>query len=192
VFAGQVIRVVNERAGFDWIGLVVAIGTLVLAVVTYLMVRKAGSQLALEQRRVEASQRPVVYPSVPVEWIDASGPYAGRRNEVLPLKNSGPGIAFNVAGKLYFSDESGVHVDTVEMSLGPGDVADVRFNWRGEARGGSWHAARGYLVYEDVADVRWRTEYEIREEGPDNSRRRFVRVGRIGKDDELGAFARPS
>jgi hypothetical protein len=81
----------------DWF---VAIGTLGLAaatvwlvIVTKHIVGRASEQFALEQRRVEASQRPHVYPASVIEWVDGTGRYGGPLTwrEALPVRNGGPG-----------------------------------------------------------------------------------------------------
>ena len=107
----------------DWF---VAIGTLCLAgatvwlvLVTKDMVQRSSQQLALEQRRIEASQRPHVYPESPIDRVDGRGDYGGpvTWREVLPVRNGGPGVALNVRGTLYFPPPSGVSVQIVQTSI---------------------------------------------------------------------------
>jgi len=142
------------RASYAWLGfgveamvsdwfvaggtLGLAGGTVWLVIVTNRMVARAGDQLALEQRRVEASQRPHVYPESPIEWVDGTGRYGGPLTwrEALPVRNGGPGVALNVRGKLFFPPPSGVVVPIVPTSLAPGESADLRFNWGGERQKG--------------------------------------------------------
>jgi hypothetical protein len=166
---------------FGWEALV-AIGTLGLAFVTFLLVRTtkrmvktASDELTLEKQRIEASQRPYVLPTPSGRWIEGQTP----RNEVLPIRNAGGGVALNIRGRLYFPE--GTTVSVVPTSLGPGDSTDLRINWGGEPRGGSWANARGYLLCEDVVAVTWRTDYAYRED-----RRRYIEVLQIGQLDELG------
>jgi hypothetical protein len=46
--------------------------------------------------------------------------------------------------------------------------------------------AYGFLLYTDVAEVQWRTDFTYREEGPDNNRRRYIEVGQYGRVSEIG------
>jgi hypothetical protein len=112
-----------------------AVLTGLLALATFFMARQARAQVALEKERIEAAQQAHVFPAGSIDWSDGTGSYAGRRNEVIPLKNGGLGIARNVTGRLHFPD--GGYIELVSITIAPGDTQDVRFNWAGEARGGS-------------------------------------------------------
>jgi hypothetical protein len=111
----------------DWekwtaIGTLAAAGaTLVLAAVTVWLVfttrrvvSETAEQLAIERGRIEASQRPYVFPAPSADWIRNSGPYSGgHKAELFPVTNAGPGPALNVGGQLQWGPPSGVTVNLV-------------------------------------------------------------------------------
>ena len=142
-----------------------AAATVGLGLVTNRLGSFAGRQLELEQRRLEAGQRPHVYPAANPDWIEGSGRYSGsfRWNQVLPVKNGGPGVALNVRGQLHFGPPTGAFVAVVPTSLAPGESADLVLNW-GSAPISGWKGASGFLLYNDIAGVRWRTDYRVRED----------------------------
>jgi hypothetical protein len=86
-----------------------------------------------------------------------------------------------VRGKLYLPPPSGVVVQIVPTSLGPGESTDLRFNWGGGPTEKGWDRARGYLLYEDIAGLTWRTDYRFRQD-----MRRYLEVLRSGKLNEIG------
>ncbi len=176
-----IVETTDWAIGAPTIALAVLTGLLALA--TFFMARQSRAQVALEKERIEAAQQPNVFPAGSIDWSDGAGPYAGRGNEVIPLKNGGLGIARNVTGRLHFPD--GAYIELVSITIAPGDTQDVRFNWAGEARGGSWADARGFLRYEDVNGVDWRTDFVYREEGPEHLSRRFIEVGQYGRVSDL-------
>jgi hypothetical protein len=105
-----------------------------------------------------------------------SNPFGYAPGELLRLA----GVALNVRGNLYFGPPSGVFVSIVPTSLAPGESADLVLNWGGTPIT-EWGRASGYLLYDDVAGVTWRTDYRVREDG-----RRFIEVVKAGKLEELG------
>ena len=124
--------------------------------------------LDLQRGEVEASLRPVVVPAPPRDWIeqesdaksirtrDPNRPAAASENtwaDTLPIKNVGPGIAFNVRAHLEnLGEPAGVFVDSVTANLGSGDREDLQLNWAGKAgRVVQWDTARGWPDFEDVA-----------------------------------------
>jgi hypothetical protein len=143
-----ILETTDWAIGAPTIALAVLTGLLALA--TFVMARQSRAQVALEKERIEAAQQPHVFPAGSIDWSDGTGSYAGRRNEVIPLKNGGLGIARNVTGRLHFPDGGYIALVSITITIAPGDTQDVRFNWAGEARGGSWADARGFLRYEDV------------------------------------------
>jgi hypothetical protein len=51
--------------------------------------------------------------------------------DVLPVKNLGPGVAVNARARLgNLGAPSGVFIESVPTSLGPGDREDLRLNWQ--------------------------------------------------------------
>ena len=99
---------------------------------------------------------------------------------MLPVRNGGPGVALNVRGTLYFPPPSGVSVQIVQTSIGPGKSADLRFNWGGGPTEEGWDRARGYLLYKDIAGVTWRTDYRFHQD-----LRRYLEVLQSGKLDDM-------
>jgi hypothetical protein len=173
----------------EWL---VAAGTLALAGATYVLVRvtrrmvaQAGEQVMLEQRRVEASQRPHVFPAASRRWIEGADLPGGMQwLELLPVTNGGPGLAINVRGTLYFAGPGGVSVELVPTSLAPGESEYMRINWGGPPIT-QWADARGFLLYDDIAGETWRTDYVVRAVN-----RRYLEVLQTGRLRDLGDVER--
>jgi hypothetical protein len=165
----------------EWL---VAGGTAALALATYTLAKRAadeaqavrdeakivGDQVTLQREQMEVAQRPHVFPAPPGDWAVREGVYGGSGSDVLPVKNGGPGAALNVKGQLTWGPPSGMTVQIVPTSLGPGDFQDLRLHWEYPQR--DWESVRGWLDYEDVAGGRWRTNFRIYLEGG----RRYVDV----------------
>jgi len=145
----------------DWF---VATGTLALAGATFWLARRAGEQLKVERQRIEAAQRPMVYPLASYEWtqgIPGSG-YDISRQHVLPLKNAGPGVAVNVHGACFFQNPAIGGRTSLELeggTIGPGDLLDARLER--PLTSGGWAGATGFVVYEDVAGDEWVTHFRF-------------------------------
>src|SRR4051794_40148762 len=93
---------------FDW----VAVGTLALAAVTYVLARRTAKSVAVSQRAVAASerelsysQRPVIAPETPGKW---TGETDGQRVFHVWFANVGPGPALNITTKLQATSPAGV------------------------------------------------------------------------------------
>jgi hypothetical protein len=151
----------------------VAIGTASLALATMLLAIHAKREaravaeeadlvkqsLAFQQDQARAALRPYVYPSAPAAWSDGTGPYAGRWQEVLPTRNSGPGIALNVRGHVMID---AAEIRLTQATLGPAETFDLRLEWQGFSQTEGWLDAKGSLFYEDAVGRRWRTDFVVR------------------------------
>jgi hypothetical protein len=182
-------------AATDWekwtaIGtLTAAAATLILAGVTLALVfatrgsvAKAAEEIAITRERLDASQRPHVFPAPNLEWIAGSERYAGRWNEVLPVRNGGPGVALNVFGQLQWPSPSGVFVMLIATSLAPNTAQDMALDWSSPRD--DWDNVSGFLEYEDVTGSRWRTGFHIQS-------RRHIRVLEttpVAEGDETPGF----
>ena len=168
--------------------LVLALATFALVLVTWRMVAQAGEQVALEQRRVEASQRPYVFPAASRRWIEGADlPRGMEWFELLPVTNVGPGVAINVRGTLYLAGPSGASVELVPTSLAPGESEYMRINWEFQPLNhwAEWADARGFLLYDDIAGETWRTDYVVRAVN-----RRYLEVLQTGRLRDLGDVER--
>src|SRR5262249_4791635 len=115
----QLLASFTTWSGWDTL---VAIGTLMLAAATFALVlttrrsvTTAAQQITLERRNAEWAQWPRVIPAGPSDWATFQGRYgspAGTASMLLPVKNLGPGVAYNVRGFLEFDAAygGGVHV----------------------------------------------------------------------------------
>jgi hypothetical protein len=154
--------------------LIVGLGTLALAGFTYWLGKSAraeGSQVAaqvqLERERLDSESRPYVVPAPDPAWTwgEGNGQYAANWwRSLLPVKNVGPGAALNVKGELHWGPPSGVHVDLLPTSVGPGDREDLRVHWDGNARD-EWQRVEGRIDYDDIQGGRWRTVFVIESRG---------------------------
>jgi hypothetical protein len=150
--------------------LLVGVGTLALAALTYGLGRAAraegsqvAAQVAVERERLELEGRPYVVPAPNPDWTHRSGggAYAsGRWRAFLPVKNVGPGAALNVAGVLDFGDPSGVTVDLVPTSIAPGEREDLRVHWDAPERD-DWQKVDGRLIFEDIGGARFQTSFTL-------------------------------
>ncbi len=162
----------DDIDGFDWeLASIVltGLGTTALALVTWQSVSASSRQLAVEAKRLEASQWPRLFPVALNDWIASSGDYDNERwRRVLPVRNGGPGVALNVTGHLEWKKSPGDAVNTVTTSIGPGDLQDLRPNWIGQQRpleSEKWDQVAGRLDYDDINGGRWRTSFRIETEG---------------------------
>jgi hypothetical protein len=153
--------------------LLVAFGTLALALFTYGLGRGArseGSQMAeqvrLQRAQMEAQERPWVIPAPDSDWSWRTG--VGRYEtdgwkKWLPVKNVGPGAALNVQGMLDFLPPSGTKVRVIPTSLGPREWEDLRLRWD-TPQSSDWQHVAGQLDYEDIRGGRWQTRFRLIEE----------------------------
>jgi hypothetical protein len=124
-----------------------------------------GSQVELERERREQEAQPWVVPAPDPSWTWKNGEaqYAvDAWKKLLPVKNVGPGAALNVVGTLNWPPPSGVTVDILPTSIGPGDREDLRVNWASAPRA-EWRRVEGTLEYDDVIHRRWQTRFVIEE-----------------------------
>jgi hypothetical protein len=147
----------------------VAAGTFALAVATFVLASRARDEAQAvrdEATRVAeqavASLRAYVYPEASAEfvWAITSDPPSARG--VLPLRNGGPGIAFNVEGVV----TRGTQGELVELhagSIAPGHVIQARPSRPFEGGWGGWHGRwHGEVRYSDLNDDHWITRFTIR------------------------------
>jgi hypothetical protein len=137
-----------------------AAATLFLALVTLWLVVQTRAELTIERHRIEAAQRPRVFPAPPTAWTDGADEYAGRWPQLLPVKNGGPGVALNVRLRLQWPPPSGIFVQSVTTNLAPGDFTDLRLDW-GATPNTDWNNITGKLTYEDVVGALWQTEFRV-------------------------------
>lgn len=135
--------------------------TVWLVASTRLLASETAEQLEIERHRLDAAQRPHVFPSPTHRRQDP---------QRLPLTNAGAGPALNIQGQLAAGPPSGTTVGLVPTSLTPGESRDVVVDWLGAS---PFHFASvaGTLDYEDIAGGRWRTEFVFDEFG-------YVRIQR--------------
>jgi hypothetical protein len=171
----------------------VAVGTLALAGVTYVLVRatrdsvtSAARQIEIERKRTEAAQWPRVFPAPSADWVGSTDRYSGEwSSRLLPVKNGGPGVALNVQADLDFtSQEGGTIIRTSTTSIASGDEVDLRLDWPNPPRSSTstgtgvqtlWLNVKGRLLYQDLAGNHWVTNFTIETEGSNGYRRATVR-----------------
>ena len=153
----------------DW---AVAFGTILLAIGTVYLARQAkreasavredaaavAESVKLQQQQIEAGHRPTVFPVAPWEWAQARERFAGVRNQLLPLKNSGPGVALNVTGELYWippGTTSPVRVEIAQGTIAAGDQVEALLT----ASIANWEDVRGFVSYRDLMGQEWRTHF---------------------------------
>jgi hypothetical protein len=144
----------------DWAPLAewaVALGTIILAFVTFLLSRQAKGEVKAVREQMETALRPVVFPVTPADWAMGGGVMTARRKRLLPVANGGPGVALNVRGcVMRRRDRGGVdEALLVAGSIGPGAEQDARLEpyWDG------WDGTIGYLRYADLHDDEWITDF---------------------------------
>lgn len=94
---------------------------------------------------MEASLRPVVYPVVTQEWINA-GEYD--RLHRLPLVNGGSGVALNIEGTITWQSPDGAEI---EQTLLRTALAGGHWEWsrlNGPVR--DWMTAKGVIRYSGI------------------------------------------
>jgi hypothetical protein len=143
----------------------VAMTTALLALATFALAWQAsreGSQVAkqveLQRRQLAASERPIVYPITPHEWLESFGD-GGRW---LAFRNGGTGIAQNVQGHLWWYGGEG-EADLIGQTFGADDHARV---WLADERKvAHWFGAEGYVIYEDVQGDEWQSRFRYENDG---------------------------
>ncbi len=121
-----------------------------------------ADSVKLQQQQIEAGYRPNVFPITPWEWTQNAGRYGGARNVLLPLKNSGPGVALNVNAELYWRSPDSPQSIQTEIATGtiaPADESDARLT-RGIS---NWEDVRGFVSYRDLMGQEWRTHFVFRQ-----------------------------
>lgn len=143
----------------------VAIGTALLAFATFVLARSARDEASAvrdEARRValqaEAALRAYVYPEAIADWAQDRDIWAGRRNDSLPLRNGGPGLALNVKGKVGWPGREGQGRDLYGGSIASGQSAVGRLAFPADA---GWNGAVGHLRYSDLNGDDWETHFTI-------------------------------
>jgi hypothetical protein len=167
--------------------LIVGLGTLALAGFTYWLGKSAraegyqvAAQVQIERERLESESRPYVVPAPNPDWLTPDGRVAGGLfgndgwKGLLPVKNVGPGAALNIQGSLRFGPPSGVTVNTLPTSVGPGEREDLRIHWAAPSSV-EWKHVEGTLDFEDIGGGRWQTHFRIDEEND----RRHLRVREV-------------
>lgn len=141
----------------------VAAGTLGLAAATVLLAKKAGEeakavlkeakqvgeQVTLQRQQLEASRRPVVFPSLSGDPVDLRGQLVNQR---LELKNGGPGVAVNASGRVYWPGSRPpltLHVG----SIAPMDSVVARLS----DYNNDWDGGMGFVRYLDIDNRGWVT-----------------------------------
>jgi type II secretory pathway pseudopilin PulG len=151
----------------DW---VVAAGTLTLAIATFVLARRARQEgdnvradVELQREAMEQGSRAYIFPHAPWDWASGSGFWSTTSPQSrLPLKNGGPGLARNVHGKVYWDNDgqrsSFTFVTLFGSSIGPGDEIQARLS---ASAGAGWAGAEGYVLFTDLANVEWITEFKF-------------------------------
>jgi len=146
----------------DW---AVAVGTGALALGTFWLAWQARKeaaavkdQVTLQTEQLAASERPCVYPITPHEWLE----HLGDGGQWLAFRNGGTGIARNVRGRIWWHAENG-EARLLGQTIGAGDHFRV---WlAGREQVGRWFGAEGYVLYEDVRDVQWKSLFRYEHSG---------------------------
>lgn len=149
-----------------------AFGTILLAIGTVYLARQArreatavradadavAQSVKLQQQQIEAGYRPNVFPVTTWDWARSGGRYAGR-NRLLPLKNSGPGVALNVTGELHWRQPN-VPTQLLRSDIVPGTIAAKdELDARLTSAIGNWEDVRGFVAYRDLMGQEWRTHF---------------------------------
>jgi hypothetical protein len=150
--------------GWKWEGwpALVAIGTLLLALATgvlawftYQVTKESRDEIVLEQRRLEAAQRPIMLPAA----LEPRPKAIGDPQRALIFMNAGPGAALNVVCRLRWSPPSGHTVWLPKLHVRPGGSAELPV---GGAGGSDWLLVKGAIVCDDLAGDAWQTDFVIR------------------------------
>jgi hypothetical protein len=126
----------------------------------------ADQQSALLRRHDERVERrskehtPHVFPAPRDPWG-----MADKRSwrSFLPVTNGGSGVALNVRARLEWGPPSGVFVETVPTSLGPGESRDLTIPGQPPEDWGQ--QVRGLLHYGDTPGPTWETRFRIYRDG---------------------------
>jgi hypothetical protein len=118
-------------AGSEW---GVAIGTALLAIATFVLAWRAKQEAEAVRRESEllaeqlaASQRPVVFPITPHDWLEEGG----GRGLWLAFRNGGTGVAKNVRGEIWWHHAGEDGVRLLGATLGAGDHSRIRLDETG-------------------------------------------------------------
>lgn len=96
----------------------------------------------------------------------AGSGYDTSGNQVLPLKNGGPGLALNVHGACFVRSTDGGPRHSRELhggTIAAGDTLDARLS---DAVPG-WGGVEGFVEFDDLADEKWVTHFRFGH-GPTN------------------------
>jgi hypothetical protein len=146
----------------------VAIGTLLLAAATgalawftYQVTRDSRDEIALERRRLEASQRPIVLPAA----LQPVTPVSADRRRALVLMNAGPGAALNVVTTLRWRDPTPFTLTLPQVHIRPTGSIDLLIEaapGKPTPPGLEWLHVDGSIVCNDLAGGTWHTDFLIR------------------------------
>jgi len=174
----------------------VALGTILLAIATFVVARRARDEAAavrdeaeqvreqITLQRDEAAERlrPCVYPVTPPEWAYARGEFEGQRDRLLLVKNGGKGIALEAGGHISWRDEHGnaIRTELVAGPIGPSDELVARLvPHPGVLR---WTDATGTLIFKDASGLEYQTRFGF-EVAPGNEIR--VRITALDTTEAL-------
>lgn len=157
----------------EWL---VAIGTSGLAAATFVLARRArdeaaavrneativAEQVQLQREQSVAATRPAVYPVPLFDWTRGAGVYSVRStNDVLPIKNGGPGLALNVHGACFARDPDSLS-RPISLELYAGTLAaNESFDATTEcAVPHGWATVEGFILYNDILGDEWVTHFK--------------------------------
>jgi len=160
----------------------VATGTLLLAIATFVLARRArqeagavAHQVEVERDQLIAARRPLV---LPMAGLDGGTVHP---NAQILFKNAGAGPAMNVRGFLWWRDSAGGASSLTPLTIATGDEASAVV--LGEGSKPNWENASGFVRYHDLSGLEWQTHYRFRVDGFGNRR---VEVVAVGLTSELG------
>lgn len=133
----------------------VAVATIILAAATFYMARYTAEQVEMTRLEINASQRPVIVPTVLSGYGGKQGPGGrGALNRiVVPVKNLGRGPAINIDVYCEGDDFIGSIAEN-HAALGAGEEAQVLFPNNG---GSDVHPFAITIVYDDLGGQSYKT-----------------------------------
>jgi hypothetical protein len=152
----------------------VAIATVILAAATFYMARYTAEQVNMSRLELNASQRPVVVPTVLAGATDGPAGRGAWNRIVVPIKNVGRGPAINIDLSC-MGDDFPTSIGENRPVLGADETAELLFLNNG---GQTIHPFGLTIVYDDLAGQFYRTTAhwdsgvgsslytEIKSEGP--------------------------
>lgn len=131
----------------------VAIATIILASATFYMAQHAAEQLQISRLELNASQRPVIVPTVLSSVTDGPAGRGAQNRIVVPIKNVGRGPAINIDVSC-MGDDFPTSIGENHPVLGTNEEVDLLFLSNG---GQTIHPFAVTIVYDDLAGQFYRT-----------------------------------